>query len=186
LTRGQSGATALDILKAIIESSPPRLKGSSGYIKGSYNCVCFMEAPLSEVANMLKFNASLQKADLRPRYEAYGIAVPKRWLWQRGGRPVIYQPLSDYGYLADKIKFKHVTFDPPDIDFTWEREWRINTNFLQLDPQYTTVIVRTQDDYYSLQQLHFDTMRQYVYHYGEDAESVVKPYPWKVISLDSL
>ena len=186
LTRGQNGATALNILSAIIGSSPPGLKGNHGYIKGSYNCVCFMEAPLTEVANMLKFNTSLQNIEDRPRYEGYGIAVPKQWLWQRGGRPVIYQPLSDYDSLANEIKYKHVIFNPPDVDFTWEREWRIQTHFLELEPQYTTVIVNTQDDYYYLQEQHSHSMKQYVSYYPECSEIIIQPYPWKVISLDSL
>lgn len=185
LTRGQNGLNALQVLEKILFSSPPGLKGGTSYVKGTHECVCFMETPLSEVSYMLKLNAAIN-SNKRPRYEDYGVAVPKQWLWDKGGRPVLYQPSSDYELMNDKIKFKHVTYDPPAVDFSWEREWRILTTFLELDPEQTTVIVKTHDDFEQLQRNHVEEMRLYVYHYGEDAIPAVQPFPWNVVVLDSL
>lgn len=119
------------------------LRGGDGYIRGGHICVCFTEAPLVEMVSVF---ASVALAGNAPalRYEPYGIGVSKEWLFQHGGRPVIYQPAGEYEQLQKDVRWRHVTFEPPEIDFTWEREWRIPAKSLDLDPAQAWVFVPSQ------------------------------------------
>jgi hypothetical protein len=68
--------------------------------------------------------------------------VPKDWLFERGGRPVIYQTDDEYSDLPESLRWRHVQYDPPNgVDFTWEREWRIKIDELPLDSSVTGVLV---------------------------------------------
>jgi hypothetical protein len=67
--------------------------------------------------------------------------VSKLWLFQQGGRPVIYQPDGEYDLLPEVLRYRHVRYEPDQVDFTWEREWRIQTKTLPLDLQQTTFVV---------------------------------------------
>lgn len=137
----------IDVLYKILREG--KLKGNSGYIKGNYNCVCFTEAPISELSALFSYNERLP-IDQRPRYTPYGIAVTKDWLYQKGGRPVIYQSDSEYYHLTDQMKWRHVRYEPPTVDFSWEREWRINTEELLLEPASVLIIVPTAFEAYKL------------------------------------
>lgn len=64
--------------------------------------------------------------------------VPKQWLYVQGGRPVIYQSDKEFYDLPEAIRWRHVRYEPassPPIDFTWEREWRIQCRYLHIGPQ---------------------------------------------------
>ena len=144
LTKGKTEDAASTLLKIITEG---KLLGGSGMIKGEFCCVCFSEAPISKLAYLL---AKPSRHGMR--YRPFGVMVEKSWLFQRRGRPVIYQPAEEYDLLPDGLKFRHVTYEPnreKPIDFSWEREWRIRTNELRLDPDRTTVVVpnRAWEDY---------------------------------------
>jgi len=90
----------------------------------------FAAAALADEANVL-------------RYEPFGVGVPKEWLFQRGGRPVIYQSDAEYERLPGDFRWRHCRYEPPDVDFTWEREWRIPLERLNLDPAQTWIFVPT-------------------------------------------
>jgi len=78
------------------------------------------------------------------RYEALGVMLDKVWLFKHGGRPVIYQSEKEIEVLPDSKKHLHVRYEPDrDIDYAWEREWRIRIDALALDPKATTIIVPT-------------------------------------------
>lgn len=116
-----------------------KLLGGNGYIKGGYRCVCFTEAPISKLSHIL---ASGPSAGVR--YAPFGVMVEKKWLYQKGGRPVIYGPDPDFAKLPEEMKYRHVRFwlgDKYEIDHTWEREWRIHTDKLILDPSQITLVV---------------------------------------------
>ena len=135
LTRGETQVAA-DTFRTIIEER--KLLGGSGCIKGEFKCACFSEAPLSKLTQIL--------ANPTPhgmRYKPFGVMVQKEWLFNQGGRPVIYQPDGEYDLLHDSQRYRHVRYEPPDVDFTWEREWRIQKDELILDPSETTLIVPT-------------------------------------------
>jgi hypothetical protein len=116
------------------------LRGSSRDIRGGFNCVCFSEAPLSVLTHALA-----APPENGMRYAPFGVIVSKTWLYQQGGRPVVYQSNDEYDLLEDELKFKHVRYEPPSIDYTWEREWRIKTDSLRLVSEETTFIVPTRE-----------------------------------------
>jgi hypothetical protein len=66
-----------------------RLTGTGRWSAGE-SCVCFTEAPIQEFNAIFSLVAIAATEQLRPRYEPYGIAVRKEWLFAQGGRPVIY------------------------------------------------------------------------------------------------
>lgn len=143
LTRGTSEdpkknrEEAIENLHLIL--SEGSLKGGNGFIKGKFTCVCFSEAPVSKLPYILA-NAGIHKF----KYSPYGVMVEKRWFYEHGGRPVIYGPSEDFDLLPDALKYRHVQLrlgKPYDVDFTWEREWRVHTDKLALDPVRTTVVL---------------------------------------------
>jgi hypothetical protein len=138
--------SAFDVLQKILRER--RLIGSGRWVKGGHRCACFTEAPISELASV--FALSESSTEKNPRYEPYGIAVRKEWLFERGGRPVIYQTDSERESLPQGIQWGHVRYEPPNIDFTWEREWRLCIDILTLEPQDTLVVVRTVQEAYRI------------------------------------
>lgn len=111
------------------------LQGGSGFIRAPEKCVCFTETPLSTLSKVLANNQHSF------RYRPFGVVVSKNWLHKVGGRPVIYQPDAEYVQLTPDNRYRHVRYEPPGIDFTWEREWRIKIEALALDPAETGMIV---------------------------------------------
>jgi len=100
--------------------SSKSLRGGYGFIKGLNKCVCFSEAPISMFSQILSM-----KAGSGFKYQPYGVIVDKRWLYSKGGRPVIYGPGSDFHKLPEEMRFRHVRFEldrDPTIDHTDERE----------------------------------------------------------------
>lgn len=134
LTRGDSYQEASGILEKILGER--RLLGGTGFIKGEYRCVCFTEAPIARLGMILAQPTAHQN-----RYMPYGIMVKKQWLFRKGGRPVIYQPDGDFAVLPEELRYRHVRYEPPKIDHSWEREWRIQTEALQLEPEEVTIVV---------------------------------------------
>jgi hypothetical protein len=59
------------------------------------------------------------------------------------GWPVIYQPEHEFYLLPESHRWRHMTFDLGEnrVDFTWEREWRIQCDRLTLHPSVATLIV---------------------------------------------
>lgn len=115
---------AFDVLKEILASGVVRGSGRTGYIKGQRPAACFTEVPLSAVHHI----ASEPGAELR-KYRYYGIAVSKRAVFAAGGRPVIYVPDDEGGWIPDNEKWRQVRFeaeaDDWRVNWTHEREWRV-------------------------------------------------------------
>lgn len=112
-----------------------------------FSAICFTETPLSEIHSLLEI--SYRGIDLKP----YGLAFVKKRLMKRGVSPVVYinNKRTDADTLfqalcgirqdnlneAKKIlpliavfgkKIKSPTASsrsPGDVDFIWEREWRL-------------------------------------------------------------
>jgi hypothetical protein len=170
--------SAFDILRKILHEC--QLVGSGRWVKGGHRCVCFTEAPISELASVFALGGS--PGEKNPRYEPYGVAVRKEWLFERGGRPVIYQTDLERVSLPQGLQWRHVRYEPPNIDFTWEREWRICTNFLTLEPQATLVVMRTRHEAYQLS-YEFSQLS----HVGTPANPAIASTPtWTAVSLDLL
>jgi len=121
---------AYDTLLKVICSG--QLLGGNGSIRGGYTCICFTEAPKEGFF------------DVKQRYMPFGVMLPKNFIFDLGGRPVIYQSNDEFDHLPEIFKWKHVRYEPtanPPIDFTWKREWRLLTKTLDLPYEDTTIIV---------------------------------------------
>src|SRR5690606_20743116 len=106
-------------------------------IKGKFPCICFTEAPIESLRD------SFSKRS-KSRYSNFGFMFDKSYIYAQGGRPVIYQSLSEYESLSESMKWRHVTYDPTiekPVDFTWEREWRIQAEVIKIDPENVTLVV---------------------------------------------
>ena len=173
---------ASSVLTKII--SEGKLRGSSNKIRGGYQCVCFTESPITELAatfSMVKIAANHTQ---HTRYEPYGVAVRKEWLFSLGGRPVIYQPDVEYDLLPEDLRYRHVHYDPnKGIDFTWEREWRIQIDHLILDPRETLVIVPTASEAFDVMYDNSTLELNSVDDEGNPDDVYHKPR-WMALSLD--
>jgi hypothetical protein len=144
---GMSGSARAVLRKILYEGG---LKGTSGWSYGQ-TCVCFTEAPIQEFNSIFSLVEIAASEKERPRYEPYGIGVSKKWLFAQGGRPVIYEHPDNFPSFPEKEKYRFVPYDPTKgIDFTWEREWRIKTGYLRLDPRETLVVVPTSEEAFNL------------------------------------
>jgi hypothetical protein len=91
------------------------LLGSNNFIKGGYNCICFLEAPLEVLAN------GLVNSDYYTKYSPFGIMLYKKFVFHEGGRLAIYQSDNEFSLLSEELKWHHVRYEPnndPSIDFT--------------------------------------------------------------------
>lgn len=137
------------VLKKILTEG--KITGSNGFIRGNHKCVCFTESPISELAALFSLARIADDPNHRTKYEPYGIAVKKDWLFAQGGRPVIYQADTEYGLLPGSLQYRHVRYEPNNqIDFTWEREWRIQTDELIISPANALIVVPTADEAFEL------------------------------------
>lgn len=153
IIRGQSvthlGQTPYAVLKKILQER--QLNGSSGFIRGGHNCVCFTESPISELSAVFSLANCADTSDHSTRYKPYGIAVKKDWLFRQGGRPVIYQADSEYAALPLDLQHRHVRYEPDNgVDFTWEREWRIKINELPIPFSDILVVVPTAEEAFEI------------------------------------
>ena len=183
-TKGSNKEAAGTFLKILSEN---RLLGGTGYIKGAYRCVCFTESPIGKLVHILA-----NRETYHFNYAPFGVMVDKLWLWERGGRPVIYQSDEEFELLDHKQKYRHKIYEPDkDIDFTWEREWRIQTQELMLDPENTTIIVPNKiwvdqllDEY--MERIRLEVCGRAVLTGGWFAGSSVSRCPWHFIALEDL
>ena len=183
LVKGNTEQEAFDVFNSILDERI--LKGGSGCIRGGFNCVCFSETPISKLGYILS-NPMAHGIHYKP----FGFMVDKTWLFEKGGRPVIYQGYDEYDVLPESIKYRHVTYEPNrpvvPVDFTWEREWRIRADVLPITPESVTVIYprRTWADGYKGN--HAQNIANYVQYYGETGAQAVEPFPWHYIVLEDL
>lgn len=182
-TRDDTKEAAFRRLQRIIRSK--KLLGGANLIKGKYRCVCFSEAPLASLSN------GLVNEDYYSKYSPFGIMVSKKWLFRQGGRPVIYQPASEFRALPDSHAWRHMTFELRDgksfSDFTWEREWRIRCEELAFDHTSAQIVVRDQKWAARLIREHDDdqdyTVTMYSLVIGSVAELYREAFGWKVLTL---
>lgn len=155
-------------------------------VRGDHRVVCFSEAPL----HVLGKAVGLATAG-HGRYQPVGVMVTKRWLFERGGRPVIYQADSEYADMSEANQWRHVRFDlnvTPPVDFTWEREWRIRVDELSFSPDDVRVIVPDQEVLAWLKERHEREQDDLTQSFGiimgqELAEAHREGFPWDVANL---
>lgn len=136
LTKG-TWSQAADMFRKILDQK--KLLGGTGGIQDEIKCICFSEAPISKLAHILAYGDRVNF-----RYAPFGVMVDKRWLFEKGGRPVIYQREEEYKLLHADQAYRHKRYEPDDPnvdDLSWEREWRIQTDELPLELEHTTIVV---------------------------------------------
>ena len=158
------------------------LLGSSNDIRGGHNVICFSEAPLSKLGLILANpNAS------NMRYMPFGFMFEKEYLFQRGARPVIYQPNDEFELLHEAQQFRHVRFEPQNgIDWTWEREWRLQTDELPLHCADVTLIVPNRQWVTRMQTEHYSQTVMASFALEELGPTSVGQFEWHFIGLSDL
>ena len=144
--------------------------------------MCFTEAPIHEFNRIFALVDLAASEDQRPRYEPYGVAVSKEWLFVHGGRQAIYDHPEAIEQYPESQRYRFVPYDPErGLDTTWEREWRIRTDALELDPKQTLVVVPTADEAFEFVYTNSDIETDY----DEDGPSTAYHVPqWLAVSLD--
>lgn len=104
LVRGNTVDEAYNKLRSILRER--QLRGNNGYIKGSYRCVCFTETPIAKLAYVW---ANPDRQNMR--YRPLDVMIDKGYAFDRGARPVIYQPEDDLSKLDEDIRYRHVRFE---------------------------------------------------------------------------
>ena len=133
LTRDKNDHSAEMVFDKIV--SERGIIGSNENIRGKFNCICLSETPISAIGQVIALE------DEEFHYGPYGFMFSKKYLFDKGARPAIYQPDSDFELLPEELQYRHVRFEIDSTDWTWEREWRIRTDRLDLDPLLVTLIV---------------------------------------------
>ena len=113
-------ASPFDVLKEILNAG--LIRAGTGFVKGLQSVVCLSEIPL---ASMDEFAKQVGDKSSSSRYRFYGIALNKQTVFAAGGRPVIYIPDNEAGWIPSDQQWRQVRFEPPGVDWTHEREWRV-------------------------------------------------------------
>lgn len=147
-TIGGTKRSSIDVIIKILRECT--IKGSTtetGFIVGNRPAVCFQEAPPHSLAQNIVYEEKLHKKvkNGRQRYSSTGLMFPKPYVFQKGGRPVIYDKTEDAKrYLNKNEWWRIVNFSLPEsdafIDWTHEREWRVPENF-KFEIEEATVVV---------------------------------------------
>lgn len=183
---GESEDEAFSTLCKIINEK--RLLGGTGYIRDSYKCVCFTEAPIPALCE------SFYYPELKTRYLPFGIMFEKSWIFSKGGRPVIYQPSSDYSLLDESIRWRHVRYElnnTSPIDFSWEREWRVHCDELFFTPEEATIVLPDPQWREYLFEQH-RTEQEFIFQayltaFSEDfASQFIEEFKWRVTLLTDI
>ena len=123
-------------------------------------------------------------------YAPFGIIFDKKWIFDQGGRPVIYGPDSEFNLLPDTLKWRHVRYEPGKIDFTWQREWRVQCDNLPISTEIAAVLLPSQEWVDLFIKDHDLDQDIRVFHYetaidAELAETFREPFNWKIVVLNS-
>lgn len=125
LTKEKDEKPAFKVLQDILISGKIIGSGNSGFIKGKRKAVCFSESPLSAVPHLIEKSTANCKNKSKKPYSTYGLAISKNSIYELGGRPAIYLPDDEADWIPDNEKWRQVRFEPPNIDWSHEREWRL-------------------------------------------------------------
>lgn len=115
-----------------------------GIIKDINNtgCLCFADAPVTMLAPMFE----IFKRYKSPLYAPYGIGIKKDYIYQLGGRPVIYGDDKENRTLPQNLRWRYEYYHPQVHDFTWLREWRVQKSSVELSFDNCFIIVDTNQD----------------------------------------
>ena len=178
LTQGDYADAKATFLKILADGA---VQGSSNNVRGRARVICFSEAPISKLGLLLAH----PKPD-NVRYRPFGVMFEKNYLFEKGARPVIYQPNAEYELLHPTQQFRHVRYEPASgCDWTWEREWRLKADSLELEPDAVTLIIPNRSVEGDMRQQHHWRVQtaSFVTEFGA---TVVGEYPWHFIVLEDL
>src|SRR6476469_3677692 len=142
LVGGDSRDAAFELLRMIVAERCLRAGGHA--MRGAGGFVSFAEAPVKQLRDVFRWSAERDA-----RRQPYGVLLGKDYLYALGGRPVIYQSAAEYEQLPESMRYRHVEYDPladPPIDVTWEREWRLRSDILPLEPERCCIVVASEQD----------------------------------------
>lgn len=145
---------AIDVLIKILREKT--LMGSStasGFVVGNTPAACFFDAPLYSVCENLHYEHKRKEiSGLKiVKYEAFGLMLPKPYVFRGGGRPVIYERTEDAKKMLPKDQWWRIVnmdLNNPSsfIDWSHEREWRFPGN-MTFHLEETIVIVPNEFHY---------------------------------------
>jgi hypothetical protein len=161
-TRRSADGSGFDVLKSILKDG--YLKGSTRFVRGSEPVVSLMEAPLPALKVILAKENWV-------RYEPYGLALQRSYVYSCGGRPVLYLSNSEEEKLkipkkqlwrVIRLEYKKREEDTHRelevlADWTHEREWRCPGR-LKL-PNNPIVFVWTSKEAHTLSRLRLGGVR---------------------------
>lgn len=125
----------------------------SGFICGKRKAVCFQEAPLYSIAQNIYYEQKLRdnNKSIKARYLGIGLSFEKPYVYNKEGRPAIYDKTSAAKeYFPKSEWWRIVNLDLKDednfIDWTHEREWRVPDK-LEFELSEVTVLVPNEEVY---------------------------------------
>lgn len=160
LTKAQVGLSPLESLIKIITEKRLLGSGSKGYISGSDKVVCFQDMPIYNVAQnaFYEFWGEVNEGEWRTKqgiekYSPYGVTFPKKYVWSRGGRPVIYDKSDDAKIYMPKSEYWRIVdlnLDKENdhiVDWMYEREWRVKSTEFEFELSSIYVLLWNNSDY---------------------------------------
>jgi hypothetical protein len=152
---GGEELTHIDILwKILLEKTIKASSTATGFICGDRTAVCFQDAPIQSIMQNLFHEKQYRNAapGAKVRYMGAGLIFDKLYIYNKGGRPVIYDRTNDAKrYLPKDEWWRIVNFDLTDnndlIDWTHEREWR-HPGDMTFDRKDVTVLVSGRSAYH--------------------------------------
>lgn len=128
----EDGMKACDVLIEILKDKKLIGSGKYGFIVGDIKAVCFQDTPIYSLTQNIYYEQKLRKSNknLKIRYLGWGLLFEKDFIFNNGGRPVIYDKTNDAKrYLPEDEWWRIVNLDLSDenkfIDWSHEREWRV-------------------------------------------------------------
>jgi len=127
--------SSIDVLLKILREQ--KIVGSSktAFIHGKEKAVCFQESPQYGIAqNILHEREYKDELGGKVRYSPNGLIFLKRYVYRKGGRPVLYENVEvAKSILPEEEWWRIVSFNLDDkqniVDWTHEREWRVKGDF---------------------------------------------------------
>jgi len=154
LTKEGNSTTVIENLFKILNEK--KLNGSTtqtGFIIGPNSAVCFQDTPFYGVAQNILFEQKINKENniSKVRYRAVGLAFEKEYVFNKGGRPVLYEKTAQAkSILPQEEWWRIVNFDLSNqssiIDWTHEREWRCKNDF-DFDISEVTILLANEYQY---------------------------------------
>ncbi|MEC0181726.1 DUF2971 domain-containing protein [Paenibacillus peoriae] len=153
LTKSNDFLDGKDVLLKILQEKTLIGSKNSGYIIGKNKAVCFQDVPPYSLSQNCFHEQQIRKLNSwsKIRYKPIGLAFPKHYVYQKGGRPVIYDESSlAKEYLPEEEWWRIVDFDLTDkskiTDWTHEREWRVKGDFT-FDLSKAVILLPTSKNY---------------------------------------